>query len=127
MAKRSFGELELSILHILKPGKRMTVKEVHQILGAGNKYNTIMTVMLRLSEKKVLGRERVGLQYEYWLVDANKSASQIVNQFKQKMLGIKPSEMISYLVESASEISDAEFSEMEKMLEKAKRERSKLT
>lgn len=125
MAKRSFGELELSILHILKPGKRMTVKEVHQILGAENKYNTIMTVMLRLSEKKVLGRERVGLQYEYWLVDANKSVSQIVNQFKQKMLGIKPSEMISYLVESASEISDAEFSEMEKMLEKAKRERNR--
>ncbi len=125
MAKRSFGELEFSILHILKPGKRMTVKEVHQILGAENKYNTIMTVMLRLSEKKVLGRERVGLQYEYWLVNANKSASQIVNQFKQKMLGIKPSEMISYLVESASEISDAEFSEMEKMLEKAKRERNK--
>ena len=126
MAKRSFGELELSILHILKPGKRMTVKEVHQILGAENKYNTIMTVMLRLSEKKVLGRERIGLQYEYWLVDASKSASQIVNQFKQKMLGIKPSEMISYLVESASEISDAEFSEMEKMLEKAKRERNKI-
>lgn len=125
MAKRSFGELELSILHILKPGKRVTVKEVHQILGAENKYNTIMTVMLRLSEKKVLGRERVGLQYEYWLVDGNKSASQIVNQFKQKMLGIKPSEMISYLVESANEISDAEFSEMEKMLEKAKRERNK--
>ena len=102
----------------------MTVKEVHQILGAENKYNTIMTVMLRLSEKKVLGRERVGLQYEYWLVDGNKSASQIVNQFKQKMPGIKPSEMISYLIESASEISDAEFSEMEKMLEKAKREKT---
>lgn len=125
MAKRSFGELELSILHILKPGKRMTVKEVHQILGAENKYNTIMTVMLRLSEKKVLGRERIGMHYEYWLINANKSASQILNQFKQKMLGIRPSEMISYLLGSAPEISDAEFSEMEKMLEKAKRERNK--
>lgn len=103
----------------------MTVKEVRQILGAENKYNTIMTVMLRLSEKKVLGRERIGMHYEYWLIDANKPASQILNQFKQKMLGIRPSEMISYLLGSAPEISDAEFSEMEKMLEKAKRERNK--
>jgi predicted transcriptional regulator len=123
MAKRSFGELELSILHILKSGKKMTVKQVHQILGEENKYNTIMTVMMRLSEKKVLSRERVGLQYEYWLVE--RPISQIANQFKKKMLGIKPSEMICYLVESASEISDEEFSEMEKMLEIAKQKRSK--
>lgn len=116
--KRGFGELELAILHILKPGKKMTVKEVHQILGEGNKYNTIMTVMLRLTEKGVLARERVGLHYEYWQL--NRSVPLIVDQFKKKMAGMKPSEMVCYLVESADEISDEEFLEMEKMLEKAK-------
>lgn len=120
MIKRGFGELELAILHILKPGKKMTVKEVHHILGDENKYNTIMTVMHRLAEKKVLARERIGVHYEYWQVQSNKSVPQIVDQFKKKMVGIKPSEMICYLVESSDDISDEEFQEMEKMLEKAK-------
>ena len=60
MTKRSFGELELAILRVLKSGERMTVKQVHTLLGEQNKYNTIMTVMLRLAEKKTLARERVG-------------------------------------------------------------------
>ena len=61
MSKRNFGELELEILQVFKSGGRMTVKEVHRILGEDkNKYNTIMTVMMRLSEKGILRRQRYG-------------------------------------------------------------------
>ena len=123
MAKRTFGELELTILHILKKGERMTVKQVHKILGEKDNYNTIMTVMLRLSEKKILARERVGISYEYWLISSKEKIPSFFDQLKQKVFGIKTPELISYLIESNQEMSDEEFAEVEKLMEKAKKER----
>jgi predicted transcriptional regulator len=125
MTKRAFGELEFTILNILKPGNRMTVKEVWKILGESNKYNTIMTVMNRLAEKKVIARERIGLQYEYWVLPSQKKIPSFLEQFKQKFFGVKTSAMVSYLLESAEDISDEDLAEMEKMIEKAKKERKK--
>ncbi|MBA3721684.1 MAG: BlaI/MecI/CopY family transcriptional regulator [Parachlamydiaceae bacterium] len=120
MTKRGFGELELAILNILKSGERITVKQVHKIIGEQDKYNTIMTVMHRLAQKKVLSRERIGLQYEYWLVSSKEKAPTFIEQFKKKIFGIKTTEMFSYLIESAEDITDDELEEMEKILQKAK-------
>jgi len=120
MAKRAFGELEYAILNILKSKNRTTVKEVHNIIGEQDKYNTIMTVMLRLSEKKILARERVGLHYEYWILPNPKKTPSFFEQLKKMAFGIKTTEMISYLIESAEDISSEEFEEMEKLLQKAK-------
>ncbi len=125
MTKRHFGELELTILRILKKGERMTVKQVHKILGEKDNYNTIMTVMLRLSEKKILAREKMGVHYEYWLLSPQEKVPSFFEQLKQKIFGIKTTELISYLIESNEEISDEEFSEIEKLIEKAKKERKK--
>lgn len=125
MTKRAFGELELAILHILKSGERMTVKDVHSALGGQDKYNTIMTVMSRLAEKKLVARERMGLQYEYWILPAQEKVSSFIDQFKQKILGIKTTDMVSYLIDSADDLTDNDLSEMEKMIEKAKAERKK--
>lgn len=123
MTKRNFGELELTILRILKTEERMTVKQVHKILGEKDNYNTIMTVMLRLSKKKILARERVGLQYEYWLLPSEEKVPSFFEQLKQKVFGIKTTELISYLIESNEEMSDEEFAEVEKLIEKAKKDR----
>jgi predicted transcriptional regulator len=123
MLKRSFGELEQEILHVLKSGQRMTVKEVHHILGEQNKYNTIMTVMVRLAKKEVLARERIGLQHEYWLVTSTEKIPSFIQQFKKKIFGVKTSAMVSYLIESADDISDEDLTDMEKIIEKAKSNR----
>lgn len=121
MSKRNFGELESEVLQAFKPGKRMTVKDVYRILGEDkNKYTTIMTVMVRLSQKKILLRERIGLQYEYWLSDSTAKVPSIFEQLKKKFLGVKTSQMVNYLIESANDISEEDIIEMEKMLEKAK-------
>lgn len=120
MLKRSFGELEQEILHILKSGERMTVKDVHHILGDENKYNTIMTVMSRLAKKGLLARERTGLQHEYWQATSMEKVPSFLEQFKKKVFGIKTSVMVNYLIESATDISDDDLVEMEKMIEKAK-------
>lgn len=124
MNKRSFGELELEILHILKSGKRMSVKQVQLMLGEEqNKYNTIMTVMFRLAKKGVLARERIGFHYEYWLIASETKFSSFIEQFKKKIFGIKTSAMVNYLIESADDISNDEIKEIEQVLEKAKRMR----
>ena len=117
MVKRKFGELESEILYILKNGERKTVKDVHQALGGLDNYNTIMTVMSRLAEKNTLGRERVGLQYEYWMIKEFNAAS-ILDKIKQKFFGIKTSALVSHLIESAEDLSDEELAEMEMLVKK---------
>lgn len=116
MTKRAFGELESQILYILQNGKRMTVKEVHRELGGEDNYNTVMTVMSRLAEKKELKREKMGLQYEYWMA---KSGS-FLDKLKNKFLGVKTSVLVSHLLETADDLSEEDLQEMETILKKIK-------
>lgn len=124
MAKRAFGDLELQILNILKSEERMTVKEVHLALGGNDNYNTIMTVMNRLTEKKQLAREKVGLQYAYWIVVRDNTPS-LFEKFKQKLFGVKTCAMVSYLIESADDLTDEDMAMMEQTLERAKKRKKK--
>jgi len=119
MTKRAFGELESQILYILQSGERQTVKKVHQALGGKDNYNTVMTVMSRLTEKKQLARERVGLQYEYWLQNPTESLS-FLKKIKQKFSGVKTLTLVSHLIESAEDLSHEDLIEMEKILQKIK-------
>lgn len=118
MSKRTFGELELAILRLFQSNKKMTVKEIHHLLGEEeNKYTTIMTVMSRLAEKKLLGREKVGHQYEYWILKDFDTES-IWDKLKHKFLGIKTTALVNHLIESAEDLTDEDLAEMEKMVKK---------
>lgn len=119
MAKRAFGELESEILHLLKSGERKTVKDIHQQLGGQDSYNTIMTVMSRLAQKKTLGRERVGLQYEYWILSDIHSSS-FLEKLKKKLFGVKTSVLVSHLIETADDLSEEDLAAMEKLVQKAR-------
>ncbi len=121
MTKRAFGELEAEILYILKSGDRKTVKDVHKILGEKDNYNTVMTVMSRLAEKKQLGREKMGLQYEYWLLSSNSLS--FLDKVKQKFFGLKTSALVCNLIESSNDLTMSDLDEMEKLIQK-KREKS---
>ncbi len=118
--KRAFGELELTILHILQSGGRKTVKDVHFQLGEKDKYTTIMTVMNRLVDKKQLGRERKGLQYEYWIVATETEIPSLVQQVKNKMFGVNTAKLVNYLIGTSSDMTDEELIEIEKMVKEAK-------
>jgi len=113
MKKRAFGELESQILMLLKSGDRKTVKDVHAALGGSDNYNTIMTVMSRLVEKKQLAREKQGHHYEYWILG---TAPSFLTRFKQKFFGIKTSVLVNHLIETADDLSDDDILEMEKLL-----------
>jgi len=119
MNKRAFGELESQILYILKTGARKTVKEVHQVLGGEDNYNTVMTVMSRLAEKKLLAREKMGLQYEYWILSTT-SLPSFLDKLKQKFLGIRPAAIVSYLIDSSEDLTDEDLAEMEQIVKQAR-------
>ncbi len=119
MAKRAFGELESQILSILKCEERKTVKDVQQALGGQDNYNTVMTVMSRLSKKKQLARERVGLHYEYWKLALNPSFS-FIHSLKQKFFGGTTSVLVNYLIETAEDLSEEDLENMEKLVQQAR-------
>lgn len=122
MTKRAFGELESQILHLLKSGARKTVKDVHRALGGTDNYNTVMTVMSRLAEKNQLIREKVGIQYEYWINSSSNTVS-LMDKIKKKFFGIRTTELVSHLIESADDLSDEDLAEMEKIVKKARADR----
>jgi predicted transcriptional regulator len=113
--KRAFGELESQIMILLKSGERRSVKEIHQALGGTDNYNTVMTVMSRLAEKGSLAREKVGLHYEYWSLA---SPGSVLDKIKQKLFGAKTSALVSYLMESADDLTDQDLAEMEALIQK---------
>lgn len=122
--KRVFGELELTILKVFKSGQKLTVREVLNVLGQNDKYTTIMTVMNRLVDKKHLSRNRHGQQYEYWLNESKKTApSGFLEKLKQKIFGGNSASMVSYLLESGSDITDSELADMEKLIEEIRKSR----
>lgn len=120
MAKKSFGELENAILRIINSHGHMTVSQVHKKLGEQNSYNTIMTVMLRLCNKKVLAREKISSYYEYWLLTSYEKIPTFIEQLKQKIFGVKTSELMSYLIDATEDITNEEIEEMERLVAKAK-------
>ncbi len=124
MAKLGFGELELSILKIIRECGRVTVREVYEKLGSEGGYTTIMTVMSRMVDKGELVREKEGKQYAYWIASQNESSSKnILKRIQDKIFAGKPTAMVSYLLDADSEISDQDLEEIEKLIQKRRSEK----
>jgi predicted transcriptional regulator len=121
--RRGFGELELLILEVLKSGKAMSVKEVMQKLPGDNKYTTIMTVMNRLADKKVLAREKAGLHYNYTIVNSSTRIPSLVQQFMHKMFGLNTAKLVSQLIDASSEMTEDELNELSLLIDAKKKEK----
>ena len=117
--KYAFGELELSILNILKEKQKATVNDVLNSLGSNRRYTTIMTVMNRLVEKKELAREKQGRQFEYSLnTSQEKKPSSLMKRLKEKVFGGRALPMVSYLLEEG--VSQEELLEIEDLIRQHK-------
>ncbi len=125
MTKRAFGDLEHSILNVLRSGKRATVKRVQETLGNKDKYTTIMTVMSRLVDKKLLGRERVGLRYEYWLLKDHENPQPLLERLRSRLFGMKTADVVSYLINEADDLSHEDLEKVEKMIATAKKKNTR--
>lgn len=126
MAKLGFGELELSILKIVRELGRVTVREVYEKLGSGGSYTTIMTVMSRMADKGELMREKEGKQYIYWIASQNETPSKnILKRIQDKIFGGKPMAMVSYLIDADDAISDKDLEDIERMIQKRRAEKKR--
>lgn len=123
MPKREFGELENSILQVMQSGQKMTVKEVQQALGDKDKYTTVMTVMSRLSDKKMLERERVGNRYEYWLSTHQEKPKSLIKKFRSKLFGLTTANVVTHLINEAEDLTLDDLEDVEKMIAEAKKRR----
>lgn len=123
--KLSFGELELSILKIVRESERATVGDIYKSLGSKGSYTTIMTVMSRMADKGDLTREKEGKHYIYWIAPQNSFSSKtILQRIQDKIFGGKSIALVSYLLESDRNISDQELIELEQLIQKRRSEKN---
>lgn len=64
--RRRFGELEGAVLAALwAAGRPLIPAEVQEAVGSDLAYTTVMTILVRLHDKGVIEREKVGRAYAY--------------------------------------------------------------
>lgn len=64
--RRAAGELEADVLATLwSSDVAMTPADVRSALGTDHAYNTVLTILLRLHDKGLVEREKVGRAYAY--------------------------------------------------------------
>ncbi len=122
--KRQFGELESFILQEIKKRKKASVKDIHLLLKDSVAYTTIMTVMNRLFEKRILKREKSSRSYIYWLSDSN-YFYRFLDRIKKKIFSGNSIEMISYLLQNDSKITEEELKKIDELIQKMKKEKDK--
>ncbi len=114
-AKRSFGELETTILRLfVKEERPLSVNDVVSRLGGKSAYTTIMTVLSRLYEKGILKRSKEGRSYLYSM-----KKTSLLKRLKSKLMGARPSEVFSYFLEE--KIDPNELEAIEKMIKDYKK------
>lgn len=92
---RLLGSLERQVMQLFwaqaQPLQQLTVREVHEHLGGHGTdvaYTTIMTVMSRLADKKMLERTLIGRGYAYQAkVDAQHAVWQATEDFVHSLQG----------------------------------------
>lgn len=127
VGRLGFGELELSVLKIVRERGRVTVREVYERLGSEGGYTTIMTVMSRLAEKGELSREKEGKHFIYWVTNSNESPTKnVLKRIQDKIFGGKPTALVSYLL-TEEVISDDDLKAIEDLIQKHKSQKANKT
>jgi len=123
--QRLSGELEWTVLELVKTKGEASVKDIFEALHQSVGYTTVMTVMARLSEKGDLQRRREGRLYLYSLPQKTKSSALgLVERLKQRLFGGRSMAMIRYLIDSSEDLTAQDLEEMKSLLQNNKKKRS---
>ena len=120
--KRKFNELENNILQIIKKRSSATVSDIYQELKPALAYTTIMTVMNRLFEKKILKREKKSKSYIYSIANSS-YFSDFINKIKKTLFSEDCVEMVSYLLKGSPKITNSELEKIEKLIKEIKKKK----
>ncbi len=121
--KRKFGELELKILNILWEKKQATVLEVQKLIGNNIAYTTIMTVLSRMFNKKLVDRTKEGKNYIYiYKKEKDAEIGGMLEKIKKSIFGGKSFQMVNYLIDNSIDIKAEDLELIGRLIDKKKKE-----
>ncbi|GAA1360653.1 BlaI/MecI/CopY family transcriptional regulator [Catellatospora chokoriensis] len=111
--RRASGELEGQVMNVLwAAGRSMTPAEVQAQLDPAPAYNTVQTILIRLVDKQVVRRSRVGRAHAYEPV--NSEADAAAAQLRATLSGVGDRQLT--LQRFAATLDDAEAQVLRRLL-----------
>lgn len=121
------GELEAEVMGIVWEMGEATVRDVQRALRPQRSpaYTTVMTVMSRLADKRLLERRKEGRAYVYSPATArDKVAGGLLERLVGSLYDGASGRAIAHLLEADEEIDEAELERLERLI-REKRESSR--
>ncbi len=117
------GPLERRVLHLLWSMGDATVREILESGKVSGAYTTLMTTLDRLHKKGLLNREPEGRAFRYSPAQTrNEFNGNIVRNFVNQIFGSAGTASVSYLVEAISEHDSALLDELQKAIDRKRRD-----
>ncbi|HJO05700.1 MAG TPA: BlaI/MecI/CopY family transcriptional regulator [Acidobacteriota bacterium] len=120
------GELEAAVMRVVWERGQVTVAETLRALQPERPlaYTTVMTVMSRLAEKRLLRRQKEGRSYVYQPALAqDEVAGSLLSSLVGRLYGGSSARAIAYLIEAESGADESELARLETLI---RRKRGKL-
>lgn len=114
------GPLELKVLGVLNMEADMSVSDIQATLkkqGHDLAYTTVMTVLVRLFNKKLVVRQKEGRQFRYSPAKKNSSPLKIFERMKTSLFGSEKLKPILGLLEADDGLSREELEELKQAVE----------
>ncbi|HEX7379563.1 MAG TPA: BlaI/MecI/CopY family transcriptional regulator [Pirellulales bacterium] len=116
---------ELEILKALWRRGRATVREIHEALGSDGRetaYTTVLSLLQIMEQKGLVDHESSGKAYVYRArIERDRTLSALARGFLDSVFDGALGEYVARAIESRR-LSEAEFTELEKMIADAKRQ-----
>ena len=122
--ENTLGPLEADIMQVIWKHQVVTVQDVFETLSAERSiaYNTVMTVMTRLSQKGILCRQKQGRAYIYSPTTTKAEVAKSMLQYViDKIFGGSRAPVFSHLLEDKN-LSEDEMAYLKTIVEEKKRE-----
>jgi predicted transcriptional regulator len=119
------GDLEADVLGVVWEMGKATVQEVKDALEPRRAlaYTTVMTVMSRLAEKRILDRHKEGRAFYYTPAASQKKvAGSLLNSLVRRLYDGATGKAIAQLLETDENVDDAELERLEQLIH-SKRQR----
>lgn len=98
-------------------GEPLTATEVQGVLGGDLAYNTVQTVLIRLHEKNLVQRRRVGRGHTYWPAE---DAATAAAARMRAALADRP-DRLAVLQQFAASLDEADAAALRQLLSRARR------
>lgn len=119
------GPLEIRVLEQFSPGEPLSVTQAQERLqkaGQALAYTTVMTVLGRLHQKRVLSRRKDGKRYLYCIASGSKRASSMLSRLHQRLFGLARLAPVTALLNEA-DVSTEELTELRRLIDAKLKER----